>query len=399
MRLFRAGSYCRGWTLVEMICVIAIITILAALLLPGLAKARDRARQTRCAGQLKQIGLVFHSFAHDHNNLLPMQVPIVAGGSMEYTRAGSFSNSFAFRHFQALGADLGSPKVLVCPSDDRLPAAGFTALNNGNVSYFVALNSDYQKPASLLAGDRNLTNDWAAPSPVQRLGPNYLLRWSHELHRFRGNLLFADAHVEQLGGAGLRTATGGNGGNTYVLNLPADPPPSVGARTTGSTPGFGVAPYSSTAGTDVQQPNTPVREPAAYGPEPAKSAQSVPQAPSRASPLKATTAVAADHATRPALSTSVGMSSAGAQKNSAGNDDRQTNTASVSAGPVNVGTSPASTPEHQPGFAAEILDISMKFLWIYYLGLVLVALLALLLRKYFLPTKDESPQRTQGPLK
>ncbi len=387
MRPFQARSFRWALTLVEMICVIAIIAILAALLLPGLAKARDRARQTQCAGQLKQVGIGFHSFAHDHNNLFPMQVPIAAGGSLEYIRAGSFSNSFAFRHFQALGIELGTPRVLVCPTDTRLPATGFSTLQNQNVSYFVAVNAEFRRPTSILAGDRNLTNDWAGTSPVQRLGPNYWLRWSHELHRFRGNLLFSDAHVDQLGGAALTGLGSGNNGTIYVLNLPAEPgPPPSGSR----TPGYGPATRSSVPGTEGERPTSAPEQPREE-PTPAKATPPETAARSGALPTQTPATILTESSARPFVDSSLEAPAARAPKVPTEAPERSTNKTLLTPDSGATATSAQNSTEPERGLLGDIVDLSTKFLWIYYLALVLLALLALLLRKRFAPTKDASP--------
>jgi len=62
----------RGFTLIELLVVIAIIAILAAILFPVFARAREKARQTSCLSNLKQIGLAELMYEQDYDERGPM---------------------------------------------------------------------------------------------------------------------------------------------------------------------------------------------------------------------------------------------------------------------------------------------------------------------------------------
>ncbi len=93
-------SFKKGFTLIELLVVIAIIAILAAILFPVFARAREKARQTTCTSNQRQIAALIQMYAQDHEETLPATISV----------------------WQDIKVD---PAVLVCPTKGKAVPNGY----------------------------------------------------------------------------------------------------------------------------------------------------------------------------------------------------------------------------------------------------------------------------------
>ena len=154
---FRKRGHRSGFTFAELIVVISIISVLAAILFPVFAKAREKARQIQCLTNLGQIGLALSIYARDHCGQFPPTDDDLT---------------------PLLGRYLPMDDSLFCPTvrPDAEPAMGSMALN-GNVALghycYEAGRSDDGDPKRFLAGDQRL-----------------------DIHNDGTNCLFVDGHAK-----------------------------------------------------------------------------------------------------------------------------------------------------------------------------------------------------------
>ena len=211
------NSKTRGFTLVMLLVVVAVIAILAAMLLPALAGAHDRARRIQCVNNLKQCGLAFRIWEGDNGDKYPMDVPLAKGGTKECDTGAD-----TFRHFQVMSNELSTPKILICPADTRTAANNFTRLKNQNISYFVGLEANDMNPQMFLDGDRNITGGSEPQNGILKLVPGGPASWTAAIHNNQGNVGLADGSVQQCSNAALLNMlkNSGDATNSWRISLP-----------------------------------------------------------------------------------------------------------------------------------------------------------------------------------
>jgi len=174
----------RAFTLIETLVVIAIIGVLAALLIPALARARASAAQARCAAQLHDIGQMLQMYFGENHNTLPklnmmpsLQPPLNGYPSLVQLLAPY---------------DHGGTRAFQCPADQiTQPASGAP---HGFQTYFAREQSSYywNEDVSIYASHLTELRNSASVRLVQEYEP------FHGRAGVSGsmNRLYADLHVD-----------------------------------------------------------------------------------------------------------------------------------------------------------------------------------------------------------
>jgi len=202
----------RAFTLIELLVVIAIIAILAGLLLPALATAKQKAWTINCNSNLRQIGLGMRMFADDNESRYP-----ISGGSVLWNYADLTAPTNGW--MEQIYSYVQSTNVYHCPGNAQLPVANQSPFNYFNgvraayiasdpvTPHFAAVNEkQIQFPSAfVLSGDTidndkyfNL-NDCDKDDYSQNCvgGPANGLNWvDWQAHSKGQNILFADGHTK-----------------------------------------------------------------------------------------------------------------------------------------------------------------------------------------------------------
>ena len=200
------AHFCNAFTLIELLVVIAVIAILAALLLPTLARARESGRAIQCLNQMRQIGVATRLYADDNEDLFPRSVHSAAANRQlvwERALAPALGSSDAST---SSWTNLIS-RIYHCPGDYDA-----TYISYGINVYFEleppVVASAYHrvsivpKPASTISfceingrtkSDHVMPEEWEEPSDATN---NDNLKPERHLHR--ANYLFVDAHAARM---------------------------------------------------------------------------------------------------------------------------------------------------------------------------------------------------------
>lgn len=219
-----ASNQTRGFTKVELLVVIGVLALLAAMVFPALNAAKANAQRINCINHLKQIGIAFRVWEGDHYDKYPMEVYATNQAMMKLV--GSGNAHLLWRTISCLQSTneyyLRTPEYLHCPADTtRMATTNFMDFSDANISYFFSLDAAEAYPQTILTGDDNLTVDGVrVKAGILNLGTNSTVAWTKERHRFNGNIGLADGSVMQVTIAGLNRAIADSTNGVPTNNAP-----------------------------------------------------------------------------------------------------------------------------------------------------------------------------------
>ena len=178
----------RAFTLVEVLVVVAVIAILAALLLPALSRGKERARRARCAANLRQVALATFMYVDDHEDTFPIQPE----DGLAVVAVGGHGTNF----YDQLMPYLTQPGVWVCPSTKAEPGELMSYHMNGLIITTNGFRqSRIRRPSdTLLIGESGGTR-WNQAYLRPDHSGDYLYDRPQLTHSGGGNATFADGHV------------------------------------------------------------------------------------------------------------------------------------------------------------------------------------------------------------
>ncbi len=129
-RLSHAGNFLNGFTLIELMVVIAIIGLVAAMLFPVFGRVREGARRSSCQSNLKQIGMALIQYSQDYDE---KQVADWFGPDPGATEAEGTVNG-RYKWCDAIYPYLNTKQVFTCPSDNTDLYVNYSELTAGQTT-------------------------------------------------------------------------------------------------------------------------------------------------------------------------------------------------------------------------------------------------------------------------
>jgi len=204
MNAHRTRRRASGFNLIELLIVIGIVALLAAVLLPALAAAKRKSTRIDCVSRLKGLGCAFRLWAQDAGDTYPMQVVLTNSETLKLVTNGN-----AYLLWQTMSNELSTPKILHCPADEQHKEAHsfFQGFSDANISYFFSLDAAETYPQMVLDGDDNLAVDGVPVKPgLLTFSANSTVTWTKARHHGVGNIGMADGSAQQVTSAGLNSA-------------------------------------------------------------------------------------------------------------------------------------------------------------------------------------------------